>query len=149
MRYMLPLVFCLMLPLAKATEVAIPAGDGFYLKGELAAPDSDRAVLLLHQCNRDQTMWQPLLAGLLKADFSWMTVDFRGYGKSKSKEFNVDGTDEDYLRATAHLQSDVVAIYRHWVEHTPNARKRVIVGASCGGGGASCTMPYLPALPMK
>ena len=121
---------------AQAEEVSVPLQDGYPLSGNLLNPDSRHAVLLLHQCNRDQTMWQPLVSRLTEAGFGIMTVDFRGYGKSKSDEYDVDRSDDDYLIATAEMNSDVVSIYQFWQSHTAKAEKRVLVGASCGGGGA-------------
>lgn len=107
-------------------------GANFY--GDATAPVS---VLLLHQCNRDQRMWKPLLDLLLADGRSAMTVDARGFGESRNEQFDVSKSNEAYDQATRHFPSDVEYIYQAWLEKSDGAKSRAVVGASCGGAMAS------------
>lgn len=119
-----------------ASEIEIKAKDGISLKGFANKTSADKAVLFLHQCNREQTMWKPVVNKLSYLGYSTTTVDFRGFGLSKSNNYNIDESDEDYMKASKYVKDDVHDIYHHWLLQTKNAKKRVVVGASCGGGAA-------------
>ena len=129
--------------LAFETSIKIHIQEGLYLSARLTeVSGATTSVLMLHQCNRDQNMWQPVVEALNDKGISTMTVDFRGYGDSKMAGYDTDLSDADlsdadYDKATAHIQQDIHFIYYSWVENTPNVKKRAVVGASCGGGAAS------------
>ena len=93
---------------------------------------SDSTALMLHQCNRDQSMWGPLVGNLIREGVSVLTVDMRGYGRSESKKYKI--SDQSWLEITEHFAKDLVDIDQHWRQLTPKANKRILVGASCGGG---------------
>lgn len=137
MRHFYACILIMFTPLlVMADDIEVDLGSSINLQGEIHNSQASIAVLMLHQCNRDQSMWSPLVSHFQKAGFATMTVDFRGYGKSKTADFNVDGTDQDYLNATQHVKSDVFVIYEAFKAQAPLAEKRVVIGASCGGGGA-------------
>lgn len=123
---------------AIAAPLKVPLRDGYQLAAELLLPQSSKgAVLLLHQCNRDRKMWAPVVRILNERGFSTMTVDARGFGESRSKQFNVALSDEAYDKATAHFPTDAHDIYGVWTAQTSTAQVRAVVGASCGGAMAS------------
>ncbi len=123
---------------AIAAPLKVPLRDGYQLAAELLLPQSSKgAVLLLHQCNRDRKMWAPVVRLLNERAFSTMTVDARGFGESKSEQFNIALSDEAYDKATAHFPTDAHDIYGVWTTQTSKAKIRAVVGASCGGAMAS------------
>ena len=120
------------------SEVKIHIPEGLYLSAKLTEMSgATTSVLMLHQCNRNQKMWQPVVTALNKKGITTMTVDFRGYGNSKMAGYDIDLSDADYDKATAHIQKDIHLIYNSWVLNTPDVKNRSIIGASCGGGAAS------------
>jgi len=120
---------------AVAEFVQIQMDDGHTIVADVKTPNQSRvSVLLMHQCNRNQTMWEPVVRRLNAAGISTMTVDFRGYGRSKSAAFDIEAS---YEKSTQLFRQDIDNIYDAWLEHTPGASKRGVGGASCGGGMAS------------
>ncbi len=79
-------------------------------------------------------MWQPLLEELLARGFSVMMIDFRGYGDSRSGEFDVE---DSWDRNPPYFLSDIGFVYARFQELTVDARHHVVIGASCGGGIAT------------
>src|SRR5262245_8729421 len=68
-------------PAARVVDIAAP--DGVVLKGTLfAAPAGGPAVLLLHQCDEQRHVWDPLGPKLAAAGITALAIDFRGYGES-------------------------------------------------------------------
>jgi len=120
---------------ALAESVKIRMDDGHVLVADVRTPnDSKASVLLMHQCNRDQTMWAPVVQKLNAAGIGTMTVDFRGYGQSKSTAFDIEAS---YEKSTSLFSKDIGLIYNAWLEHSQGAVTRGVGGASCGGGMAS------------
>lgn len=121
-----------------ASSLEVPMRDGYRLTADMIFPKNSRAsVLLLHQCNRDRRMWAPVVRLLNDRGFSTMTVDARGFGESKSEEFDVSVSDQAYDKATRHFPTDAHDIYKAWLVHSPDAVTRAVIGASCGGAMAS------------
>ncbi len=121
-----------------ASSLEISMRDGYRLTADIVTPENSTAsVLLLHQCNRDRRMWAPVTHLLNDSGFSTMTVDARGFGESKSDEFDISVSDEAYDKATEHFPTDAHDIYKAWIANSPKARVRAVVGASCGGAMAS------------
>ena len=125
------------LPLCSLAEnISITLKDNTTINGELSNSEAvAKAALLLHQCNRDQTMWHPLVDQLVEREFSVLTVDMRGYGKSASAEFDI--RKHNYNEVTRHFKEDIDQINEFWRQATPDSLQRVVVGASCGGGQAT------------
>ncbi|WP_262694010.1 alpha/beta fold hydrolase [Kordiimonas aquimaris] len=120
---------------AFAEAIEIQMKDGHTLVANVTTPkDSNAAVLLMHQCNRDQTMWSPVVRKLNMAGIGTMTVDFRGYGQSKSDAFDIEAS---YEKSTKLFSQDIGQIYGAWVRHTQGVTTRGVGGASCGGGMAA------------
>ena len=128
-------VFCFS---ALAASLKVQINKELFLAAETNGhADAETSVLLLHQCNRSQEMWTPVVQKLNKKGISTMTVDFRGYGQSKMAGFDVNLSDAAYDKATIYIQQDIHLIYQSWLKNTPQVTKRAVVGASCGGGAAS------------
>ena len=118
-----------------AKSVKIRMDDGHIIVADVRTPNNSNAsVLLMHQCNRDQTMWAPVVQKLNAAGIGTMTVDFRGYGQSKSAAFDIEAS---YEKSTQLFSRDIGRIYNAWLEHSSGAVMRGVGGASCGGGMAA------------
>ncbi len=73
---------------AEKNDVTITADDGFALKGTLYTPGKvGPGILLLHQCNADRQIYDHLATMLSTAGYNTLTLDFRGFGGSKSGEY--------------------------------------------------------------
>ena len=118
-----------------AEPVEIQMDDGHTIVANVQNPNNSYAsVLLMHQCNRDQTMWAPVVRKLNAAGIGTMTVDFRGYGQSKSAAFDINAS---YEKSTQLFSKDIGHIYEAWLENSKGAVTRGVGGASCGGGMAA------------
>jgi len=120
---------------ALADTARVDLNDGTSLAADIHQPkDAKAAVLFLHQCNRDQKMWAPIVEQLAEAGIGTMTVDFRGFGKSKTETYDAKS---DYNKAISFFADDVQAVHRAWADATPDVIVRGVVGASCGGAAAA------------
>jgi len=112
--------------------VSIRLKDGYTLSGTFHKGNKEKpSILMLHQCNQDQNMWKPLVDILSKNNYNILTVDMRGYGKSVSKDFDID--KHDYNDVTKHFKKDIEDINEFWLKKTESSKKYFVVGASCGG----------------
>lgn len=128
---------------AHAEQILLPAADRFPLAVEYFEPESaqKRGVLLLHQCNFDQSMYQEIGQQLSDQGVHGLSLDFRGYGKSVNEQFDIaklNAADE------AEQQEALAQLYSHWpsdvtqviefLRHKVGESGRIgVVGASCGG----------------
>jgi alpha-beta hydrolase superfamily lysophospholipase len=64
--------------------VNLTAADGTVLKATyfVGSQKPGPAVLLLHQCNQQRKLWDPLGESLASAGINVLTFDYRGYGES-------------------------------------------------------------------
>ncbi|HWZ85461.1 MAG TPA: alpha/beta fold hydrolase [Thermoanaerobaculia bacterium] len=114
------------------TPATISAPDGLklavtYYSGDRPGP----GVLLLHQCNKDQSSWSALAEKLARAGFHVLTLDYRGYGKSSGKR-HVDLPADEMVRLTTDVwPGDVDAAFAY-------LRAQPGVQQVYGAGGASC-----------
>ena len=109
-----------------AEEVRIAADDGFQLRGLFEAGRAGGgAVLLLHQCDREgmATGWEPIVPALRQRGLSVLSIDYRGYGGSRTGR-----PDEDNVK---HFAADVAAAFRYLALRS-RAAKFAVLGASCG-----------------
>jgi len=114
-------------------DVQISTADGTVLRATyFAAAAPGPGVILLHQCNRQRRVWDPLAASLAASGIHVLTLDFRGFGES-------GGTPLDKLtpQQAADTQDkiwpgDVDAAFEHLVS-TKGVDRNFI-----GAGGASC-----------
>jgi dienelactone hydrolase len=125
---------CRVGPPVRPRVVDLRAPDGVVLKGTLfAAPSGGPAVLLLHQCDDQRTVWDPLGPRLAAAGITALSLDFRGYGDS-------GGTPHDRLsnadQGAAQVQvwpGDVDAAFA-FLSSQPgvDASRMGAAGGSCG-----------------
>jgi dienelactone hydrolase len=113
--------------------VDIAAADGVVLKGTLfAAARRGSAVLLLHQCDDQRTVWDPLGTRLAAAGITALSIDYRGYGES-------GGTPHDRL-ANAELASMMSTVWPSDIDAAFDflGRQPGVTMARVGAGGGSC-----------
>jgi len=117
---------------AEKQEVTIKADDGFVLKGSLyTASKVGPGVLLLHQCNADRQIYDNLATMLSTAGYHALTLDFRGFGGSKSGEY------ADFASQRQKIQekwpSDVDSALKFLSDQNGVNRTVLgVVGGSCG-----------------
>ena len=117
---------------AEKNEVTITADDGFALKGTLYTPGKvGPGILLLHQCNADRQIYDHLATMLSTAGYNALTLDFRGFGGSKSGEY------ADFASQRQKIQekwpADVDAAFKFLSgQDSVNKTLLGVVGGSCG-----------------
>ena len=111
---------------AGGSDVTVTAPDGFELRGSyFAAEGPGPAILLLHQCNSDRSMWDSLAASLAERGLHVLSFDYRGYGESKLR---------DSSQKRGPRTGDVAAAYEYLIGLPGVRPERVgLAGASCGG----------------
>jgi dienelactone hydrolase len=131
---------------SQALEIGLETKQGFELKADYYQSNkvSDRAVLMLHQCNYNRSMYSDMAQQLAKRGIHALSLDFRGFGESIDEEFDIGKiqnlADEEQRKAWA-------AISKHWPDDVQLAydylRSKVagdgiigVIGASCGGSQA-------------
>lgn len=128
---------------AQAEELLLTAKDGFQLSAQYHSPGAgkNRGVLLLHQCNSDQTMYQDIGPQLAMKGVHAISLDFRGFGKSLNEQFNFariaaldEGEQQQALgELYQHWPADVLTVLDHLQERVGENGAIGVVGASCGG----------------
>lgn len=129
--------------IAQAAELTLTTKKGFELKTDYYLPKSptNRAVILLHQCNSDRTMYDDIAHQLSQKGIHALSLDFRWYGESISGKTDLK---ELAKLPPAERKNPWAMIMEHWPEDVQLAydylRERVgsngdigVVGASCGG----------------
>lgn len=129
--------------MAIASELTLTAKDGFKLTADYLSPTtgSNRAVLMLHQCNQDRKMYSELAESLANTGFHVLNLDFRGFGESIDNKTNVniaptlpEAERRPYMASImAHYPSDTEIAYQALLKRTGPKAKLGIIGASCGG----------------
>src|SRR5258708_40195867 len=68
--------------------VSLTAADGTALKGTyFGSQKPGPAVLLLHQCNQQRKLWDPLGERLAASGINVLTIDYPGFGDSGGPRF--------------------------------------------------------------
>ena len=67
--------------LANAKPVDLTTKDGFAIKADYFASNdkTDKAVLMLHQCNYNRSMYNEIGKSLAKKGINALSLDFRGF----------------------------------------------------------------------
>lgn len=131
---------------SQADELTLTTDKGFALKASYYQSNmpSDRAVLLLHQCNFNRSMYNDIGQQLSENGIHALSLDFRGFGDSINDEFNVEKVQalprEERRKAwgemSAHWPSDVQLAYKHLTTKLSDKGIVGVIGASCGGSQA-------------
>lgn len=106
--------------------------DGTRLEGTLWGHDDAPGVLLLHQCNNQRTMYDDLASKLSASGFKVLTVDFRGFGGSRTDELDAAADSQDRMRAMQSVDVDAAAAY-DFLSSQGSGKVTGALGASCGG----------------
>jgi alpha/beta superfamily hydrolase len=107
-------------------EVSFPTSDGGTIYGDLYG-SGDRGVVLTHGGRFDKASWGMQAYALMKAGMRVLSIDLRGYGRSRAPGH------EDIFSAPLHL--DVLAAVRYL--RSAGAKTVSLVGGSLGGGAAA------------
>lgn len=128
------LFFLLSCTIALAAErtVDLKASDGATLKASYFQADKPGpGVLLLHQCNRERSVWDGLAQQLSAAGINVLTLDLRGFGESGGVPF-AKATQPVAIAQEAKWPGDIDIAY-DYLTSQPGVNKDMI-----GVGGASC-----------
>jgi len=135
--------------LSYGEDISLKVDKGFELKASYypSVAKSDRAVLMLHQCNYNRSMYNDIGQQLAKQGIHALSIDFRGFGESITNEFNVDKIQklprEERRKAwqamSAYWPSDVQLAYTY-LKNKLSEKADIgvigVIGASCGGSQA-------------
>ena len=113
--------------------VSLTASDGTILKASyFASSKPGPGVLLLHQCNQQRKLWDPLGESLAASGISVLTFDYRGYGESGGTPHDKLTPQEQNKIQTETWPGDIEIAYQYLLAQAGVNRERI------GAGGASC-----------
>ncbi len=117
-----------------ARVIDLKASDGTILKATyFAAAKSGPGVLLLHQCNRQEKVWDDLAGQLATAGISVLTFDLRGFGESEGSRFEKLTPQEEAKVEAEKWPGDIDTAFQYLVSQQGVTRDVIGVGgASCG-----------------
>jgi len=129
-----------------AEDLTLTTDKGFALKTSYYESNhaNDRAVLLLHQCNYNRSMYNDIGQQLSEQGIHALSLDFRGFGESANEEFSVEKVQAmprkerraAWQKMSAHWPSDVQLAYDHLTSKLSDKGIVGVLGASCGGSQA-------------
>ena len=127
-------------------EITLAGQDNFKLKADYYQAENKgrSAVLMLHQCNYNRSMYNTIGQQLAQQGIAALSLDFRGFGDSVSEKINVDKISElpqekrreSWLKISAHWPSDVKIAYDFLKNNITLNGSIGVIGASCGGSQA-------------
>jgi len=113
--------------------VTLSAPDGTILKGTyFASPRPGPGVILLHQCDQQRKLWDPLGESLAAAGINVLTIDYRGFGESGGARFDKLPDQEQNKVIEQTWPGDIDAAFQYVLAQTGVDRRTI------GAGGASC-----------
>jgi dienelactone hydrolase len=114
--------------------VNLTASDGIILKATyFASPKPGPGVLLLHQCNQQRKLWDPLGESLAASGISVLTFDYRGYGESGGTPHDKLTPQEQNKIQTETWSGDIDIAFQYLLAQPGVDRNRIAAGgASCG-----------------
>ena len=113
--------------------VDLKASDGTLLKASyFAAAKPGPGVLLLHQCNQQRKLWDPLAVALNSAGINVLTVDYRGFGESGGARFEKLAPEEANKITNEVWPGDIDIAYQYLLAQPGVQHDKI------GAGGASC-----------
>jgi dienelactone hydrolase len=133
----LPLVSSVLLLFAAAAhaeqrQVSVTTSDGFALQGSYSAAEKGGpGVLLLHQCNADRRIYDQLATMLNVAGYNVLTIDWRGFGGSRSGAFTDFRAQRQKIQELMPGDVDAALTFLS-AQPTVIARALGVVGGSCG-----------------
>lgn len=113
--------------------VNLTASDGTILKATyFASSKPGPAVLLLHQCNQQRKLWDPLGEGLAASGISVLAFDYRGYGESGGTPHDKLTPQQEIKIQTETWPGDIDVALHYLLAQPGVTRDRI------GAGGSSC-----------
>lgn len=138
-----------------AEQVSFSTADKFTLQGSYYKPkaQSQKAVLMLHQCNFNRTMYEQIGQGLAVLGIHALSIDLRGFGDSATDAFDMTRADELSAQESSAL---IKKLYKLWpsdamtglefLQDKVGANGKIgVIGTSCGGSLAlklSASFPF-------
>jgi len=129
--------------LCQADEQTLITKQGFELKTTYYPPKSptNRAIVLLHQCNSTRTMYNSIGAELSQKGIHALSLDFRWYGESikgatdlkELAKLPPEERKNPWPMIMEHWPADVQLAYNFLREKVGVNGVIGVVGASCGG----------------
>ncbi len=131
-----------------SAEMTLTGQDNFKLKTDYfqskSETKSNRAVLMLHQCNYNRSMYNNIGQQLAEQGIHALSLDFRGFGESVDDKFSVEKIRElpqeergkHWQQMSAHWPSDVKIAYNFLKQKLSSDGSIGVIGASCGGSQA-------------
>lgn len=113
--------------------VSLTASDGTILKATyFASSKPGPGVLLLHQCNQQRKLWDPLGESLAASGISVLTFDYRGYGESGGTPHDKLTPQQEITIQTETWPGDIDLAFQYLLAQPGVTRDRI------GAGGSSC-----------
>jgi dienelactone hydrolase len=129
-----------------SAEITLTGQDSFELKADYFQGETKgtRAVLMLHQCNYNRSMYDTMGQQLSEQGIHALSLDFRGFGESINVEFNVENLSalpqeerrKQWQVMSTHWPSDVKIAYDYLQSKITKNGTIGVIGASCGGSQA-------------
>jgi len=129
-----------------SAELTLTGQDSFELKADYFQGETKgtRAVLMLHQCNYNRSMYDTIGQQLSEQGIHALSLDFRGFGESTNADFNVEKLSKlpqeerrkKWRAMSAHWPSDVKIAYDYLKSKISKNGAVGVIGASCGGSQA-------------
>jgi dienelactone hydrolase len=113
--------------------VSLTASDGTILKATyFASSKPGPGVLLLHQCNQQRKLWDPLGESLAATGISVLAFDYRGFGESGGTPHDKLTPQQENKIQTETWPGDIDVAFQYLLAQPGVNRERI------GAGGASC-----------
>ena len=132
--------------LTHAKPIDLTTEQGFVIKADYFASKTktNKAVLMLHQCNFNRSMYEQIGKSFAKRGINALSIDFRGFGESVNEEFNVTKLQElpreqrrpAWRKMSANWGDDVQLAYNYLNSKLSEKAQIGVIGASCGGSQA-------------
>ncbi|MFT7560058.1 MAG: dienelactone hydrolase [Flavobacteriales bacterium] len=126
-----------------AAPITFNGKGDFDVKADYYAPEqtTSRAVLMLHQCNHNRSMYNEVGPKLSEHGIHALSIDFRGFGESINQNTNVEtirALPQEQRRQrwdemTVHWEADVQQAYNYLAKKVGKDGSIGVIGASCGG----------------
>ncbi|KZN49197.1 alpha/beta hydrolase [Pseudoalteromonas luteoviolacea] len=137
------IALCFAFKSAASTDITLTSSDGFTIHGSYFSgkEDSNKALLMLHQCNFNRSMYNDIGNQLSQQGIHALSIDFRGYGDSKNNQFDVSSIrklsgqsrTDAWRDMVKYWPQDVQLAYEYLRRKVSNTGQIGVIGASCGG----------------
>ncbi len=131
-------------------KVSILAADKFVLFGDFYQGEKFKGgVLLLHDCNAQRSVYKQQAQLLAAAGLNVLTLDFRGYGESRSVDFSQQKIRKSAKNILAY-QTKIAALFSYWASDSLTAfrwlRNKVDNNKQIAIVSSGCSVNYAVAI---